>query len=101
MSINPFELKAKKTEDTFMSWNELASRPYKKNTVDPYTKTRIILMNGTEYEAVWFGHNFSRKCDNNDIRRALAVTRRVEQQQQKRLASLKPLNETQIGRAHV
>lgn len=21
MSINPFELKAKKTEDTFMSWN--------------------------------------------------------------------------------
>ena len=76
MSINPFELKAKKTEDTFMSWNELASRPYKKNTVDPYTKTRIILMNGTEYEAVWFGHNFSRKCDNNDIRRALAVTRR-------------------------
>ena len=49
MSINPFELKAKKTEDTFMSWNELASRPYKKNTVDPYTKTRIILMNGTEY----------------------------------------------------
>ena len=71
MSINPFELKAKKTEDTFMSWNELASRPYKKNTVDPYTKTRIILMNGTEYEAVWFGHNFSRKCDNNDIRRWL------------------------------
>ncbi|MBS1415956.1 MAG: hypothetical protein HPY94_02305 [Clostridia bacterium] len=96
MSINPFELKAKKTEDTFMSWNELAPRSYKKNSVDPYTKTRIILMNGTEYEAVWFGHNFSRKCDNNDIRRALATTRRVEQQQQKRLASLKPINETQL-----
>ena len=86
MSINPFELKAKKTEDTFMSWNELASRPYKKNTVDPYTKTRIILMNGTEYEAVWFGHNFSRKCDNKaragcypPRRTAAAKTPRVSQ----------------------
>ena len=51
-------------------------------------------MNGTEFESNWFLHNFNRHCTNNDIRRTIANVRRQEQQQQKRIASLKPINES-------
>lgn len=66
-----------------MNFQELYPKPYCKCDVDPYTKTRIILMNGTEVEAVFFSHQFHRHCNNNDLRRELALSRRVEQQQQK------------------
>lgn len=92
--MNPFELTPKPIDSAFKNWSAIYSKPYNKNEVDPYTKTRVILMNGTEYEAVWFGHQFSRNCPDNDIRRELALIRRVEQQQQKVLATLKPLDET-------
>ena len=78
----------------FKDWSSIYPKPYNKDEVDPYTKTRIILMNGTEYEAVWFSHNFSRHCTNNDLRRELAITRRSEQQQQKVISVLKPINES-------
>lgn len=94
MSINPFELQPKNIADTFIDFKELYPKSYDKDATDPYTKTRIILMNGTEFEAVWFSHQFSRNCNNNDIRRELASMRRVEQQQQKRISNLKPINET-------
>ena len=51
-------------------------------------------MNGTEFESVWFYHQFARHCSNNDLRRDIADIRRVEQQQQKRIGSLKPIDET-------
>lgn len=94
MSINPFELQPKKVDDTFLDFKELYPNSYDKDATDPYTKTRIILMNGTEFEAVWFSHQFSRHCNNNDIRRELAAMRYIEQQQQKRVSNLKPINET-------
>lgn len=51
-------------------------------------------MNGTEFESNWFLHQFHRHCLNNDVRRVLASVRRQEQQQQKRIAALKPIDET-------
>ncbi|MGI6214053.1 MAG: hypothetical protein ACOYIQ_05860, partial [Christensenellales bacterium] len=79
--------------------------PYDKQTVDPYTKLRIILMNGIEVESVIFKHQFHRNCQNNDVRRELALSRRIEQQQQKRINWLKPIDETvletTIGYEHV
>lgn len=93
---NPFLEKATDIESSYQSWAELASTPYDKKKVDPYTKTRIILMNGTEFEANWFMHQFSRHCSNNDLRRELAKIRRREQQQQKAIASLKPLDENML-----
>ncbi len=92
--MNPFEQKAPEIDKTFVDFKTMATKSYNKNTVDPYTKLRIILMNGTEYEAVWNSHQFHRHCADNDLRRELASIRRVEQQQQKRIASLKPANET-------
>ena len=93
MNVNPFELKPKNPELSFRSLAKQASKPYDKNQVDPYTKVRIILMNGTEFEANAFSHNFARHVVDNDLRRDLAVVRRIEQQQQKALSSLKPMDE--------
>lgn len=103
--IKPFEEKPMKLEDTFLSLEQLYPKPYSKKTVDPYTKCRIILMNGIETEAALFSHNFHRHCADNDLRRELATTRRVEQEQQKVVNWLKPIDETQlettIGYEHV
>lgn len=92
--MNPFEQTPQSIDSTFKSWAAICPQPYNKNEVDPYTKTRVILMNGTEFEQVAFGHQFQRNCNDNDLRRELALLRRAEQQQQKVIAGLKPGNET-------
>lgn len=91
--MNPFEQKPRKMESTYENWRELTPKAYDKYETDPYTKTRIILMNGTEFESVKFSHQFARHCSNNDIRRALAQSRRGEAQQQKKISALKPKDE--------
>lgn len=94
MSMNPFDQRPRPLDQCFMDWKTMAARPYDKREADPYTRVRSILMNGTEFEAVWFSHQFHRHCQNNDLRRELALLRRQEQQQQKHIAALKPLDET-------
>ncbi len=92
--MNPFNELPKTDKITYASWSALSAKPYDKNTTGPYTKTRVILMNGTEFEANWFLHQLNRHCTNNEIRRAAARVRRQEQQQQKRISALKPIDET-------
>lgn len=94
--MNPFNENAKRLDNCLMDWKAMAAKPYDKHTVDPYTRTRVILMNGTEFEANWFSHQFSRHCPDGDVRRALALIRRSEQQQQKLLSSVKPADETML-----
>lgn len=93
-NFNPFEERPIPIEKTFMDWNTMNPLPYNKYETDPYTKCRIVLMNGTEFEAQWFSRNFARHCSDNDLRQQLALIRRGEQQQQKRISCLKPMNET-------
>jgi rubrerythrin len=104
-TFNPFNEKAAKVKDTFLNWKSMYPKSYDGETVSPFTKLRIILMNGTEYEAIWFSHQFQRHCTDNDIRRELALARRIEQQQQKRVSMLKPIGEdileTTIGYEHL
>ena len=94
--MNPFELKCKPVEKYFMDWNEMYPQPYDKRSTDPYTKCRIILMNGTEFEGVQSSHQSFRKCGDNDLRREMALCRRLTQQRQKKLAMLKPADETPL-----
>ncbi|MBQ8617410.1 MAG: hypothetical protein IJ418_07815 [Clostridia bacterium] len=94
MTMNPFAQKAQPITRTFESFSALYPRSYHPLETNPYTKCRIILMNGTEYEAVKFSHQMARHCANQDLRRELAMTRRTEQQQQKKLANLKPISES-------
>lgn len=68
-------------------------KPYNKKKVSPYTKLRVILAAGAEFDSQWFLHQFARHCPDNDLRREIAIVRNQEQQQQKRVASLKPLDE--------
>ncbi len=96
MKFNPFEQKPKKLESIIMDWKTIAVKPYKKDEVSPYTRTRCILMNGTEFEAVQFSHRFHRHSADNDLRRQMAMVRRSEQLQQKLISSLKPLDEDQL-----
>lgn len=92
--MNPFKEINPKKKVELKNWKWMAPKPYDKNATSPYTKTRIILMNGTEFESNWFLHHLNRSCLNNEIRRVVAEVRRQEQQQQKRIASLKPINES-------
>ena len=94
MPMNPFKEKPRSIESALQNWQQLYPKPYNKREIDPYTKTRIILMNGTEFEANWFSHQFARHTDDNDLRRDLALTRYVEKQQQLKISLLKPKNES-------
>ncbi len=92
--MNPFNEKPVSIVKTYQNWQQIYPKPYDKRETDPYTKTRIILMNGTEFEANWFSHNFARHVTDNDLRRELALTRETEKQQQLKISLLKPKNET-------
>ena len=92
--MNPIKERAKNLENCFLPLKKMYPRSYNKNKTSPYTKTRVILMNGTEFESQWFMHNFARHCDVPEILSALAIVRRQEQQQQKRISCLKPINES-------
>ena len=80
--MNPFKHKSNDIESYCMNWKKMYPKAYDKTKTSPYTKTRIILMNGTEFESNWFLHQFARHCKDNDIRRAIALVREQEQQQQ-------------------
>ena len=94
--MNPFDFRNDSRSELILNWQGLWPRPYDRRSVDPYTRARIILMNGTEFENVWFSHQFSRRSADNELRRVLALIRRSEQQQQKLLAHLKPGDETAL-----
>ena len=92
--MNPFNEKARPIDKTLQNWQQLYPKAYNKREVDPYTKCRIILMNGTEFEANWFSHQLARHTCDGELRREIALTREVEKQQQLKISLLKPLNES-------
>lgn len=92
--MNPFLEKPVSLIDAYEDWRQMYPVPYDKESIDPYTKTRIILMNGTEFEANWFSHQLSRHTDDTDLRRELAITRMLEKRQQLKTSLLKPADES-------
>ena len=95
--MNPFEEKPSKSILKLIpNWRGLAVKPYSKLDTDPFTKERIILMNGIEVEAAIFGHNFHRHCADSALKRDLALCRRMEQMQQKRINWMSPSDEKTI-----
>jgi hypothetical protein len=90
MTFNPLKEKGIPIEKQFRNWSELNSRPYDKYQTDPYTKCRVVVMNGIEVEAQFFSHQFARNTADVELKRKLALVRRVEQQQQKAVNWLIP-----------
>ena len=92
--MNPLNIKTKEINSYFIPLNQMYPKSYNKKTTGPYSKTRVILLNGLEFESNWFMHQFARNCDNDELKREIAVIRNQEQQQQKRISCLKPINES-------
>lgn len=96
MGFNPYSEKGIPLESQIRNWTELNVTPYNKKEVDPYTRSRIILMNGIEVEAAFFGHQWHRHLSDHQLKMQLAMIRRVEQQQQKAINWLSPGDETPL-----
>jgi rubrerythrin len=96
MAFNPLKEKGMPLEKQFRNWSELTGTQYKKEKVHPYTRCRIITMNGIEVDAAIFKHQMARMTVHPDLKRALALSRRVEQQQQKAISGLVPWDETTL-----
>ena len=65
------------------SWSELNVKSYEKYRLDPYTRCRLITMNGIEIASILFSHQFARHTYDPETKKDVALTRRGEQQQQK------------------
>lgn len=98
MAFNPFDEKGIPIDKQLVSWPKLNVEPYDTESVDPYTRCRIITMNGIEVESILFSHQFARCTDNPDIKAQLARIRRLEQQQQKMVNWLIPATESTLER---
>jgi hypothetical protein len=96
MGFNPLDEKGLPLEKQILNWEKVNVDPFHPTDVHPYTRTRVILMNGIEVEGAIFKHQFARHCDDNELRRKLAATRRVEQQQQKMVNWLIPGEQTPL-----
>ncbi len=96
MGFNPLGQKGIPIEKQLRNWSQLAVQPYDKMAVDPYTRCRIIAMNGIEVESIFFSHQFNRHTDVQEVKEKLAESRRIEQQQQKVINWLTPGDETTL-----
>ncbi len=96
MSFNPLAEKGIPLDQQLRNWSELNVQPYNSKQVHPYTRTRIITMNGVEVESILFSHQFARHAAEPEIKQYLAQTRRIEQQQQKAVNWLTPADESTL-----
>jgi hypothetical protein len=54
--FRPFKMDSIPIEKQFINWKEIVKPPYNKKSVDAYTRTRVILMNGIENASVLMSH---------------------------------------------
>jgi len=90
MPFNPLEQQGIPLDRQLRNWRELDVVPIDPDHCDPYTRCRIITMNGVETEAIFFSHHIARHCPDRDVVRELAKVRYVEAQQQKTVNWLLP-----------
>lgn len=93
-TIEPWREQGIPLDKQFRSWKQRVKAPYHKRDVDPYTRARVILMNGIENECWAYSHHFARCTDNHEIKALLARTRMVEQQQQTTVNWLNPADQS-------
>ena len=90
MTFNPLKEKGVPLEKQLRSWHDIVKRPFDKHSVDCYSRTRQILMNGIEVEAWNFKHNLARICPDREVRNILAMSRRIEDMHQTTVNWLTP-----------
>ena len=83
MGFNPLDHAGIPLDRQLRNWRELNVAPVDPDHCDPYTRCRIITMNGIEVVAILFSHQLARHCPDMEVKRRLATTRYIEAQQQK------------------
>ncbi|MFC0864473.1 hypothetical protein ACFHYQ_19460 [Sphaerimonospora cavernae] len=83
MTFNPLEERGIPLDRQLRNWRELNVTPIDPDHADPYTRCRIITMNGIESEAIMFNRHLARHCPDLEDRQQLAETRFIEAQQQR------------------
>jgi hypothetical protein len=83
MTFNPLQERGIPLDNQLRNWRELNVTPIDPDHADPYTRCRIITMNGIEVEAILFSHQLSRHCPDPELKQHLARVRYIEAQQQK------------------
>ncbi len=83
MTFNPLQERGIPLDKQLRNWRELDVMPTDPDHADPYTRCRIITMNGIEVESIMFSHHMARHCPDMDVKRQLAQVRYIEAQQQK------------------
>ncbi|MFT3764676.1 MAG: hypothetical protein QM820_04025 [Minicystis sp.] len=96
MGMNPLAERGIPIDRQTRNWAELNVTPFNKHEVHPYTRTRVIVMNGVEVESILHSHQFQRNTDNVEVKAALAQIRRIDQQQQKAVNWLIPGDESAL-----
>ena len=97
MSFNPLRERGIPLEKQLRNWSELNVQPYQTDAVHPYTRCRVIAMNGVEVEAIINSHQMARHTVDLGLKQNLALVRRIEQQQQKAVSWLVPGDESTIA----
>jgi hypothetical protein len=83
MPFNPLQERGIPLDKQLRNWRELNVTPVDPDHADPYTKCRIITMNGIEVESIFFSHHLARHCPDTELKQQLARVRYIEAQQQK------------------
>jgi rubrerythrin len=96
VSFNPLQERGLPLEKQFRNWRDLNVQPYSKDAVHPYGRCRGIVANGIEVEAMMFSHSLARNTLDPEVKRQLALVRRIEAQQQKAMNWLIPGDETTL-----
>ena len=94
--FRPFEMDSIPIEEQFMNWKEIVQPSYDKKSVDAYTRTRVILMNGIESASILMSHAMERMIEEPEIKRKMAAIRRVDSMQQQTVDWLNPANQSVI-----
>ncbi len=94
--FRPFEMDSIPIEEQFMNWKEIVKAPYDRKSVDAYTRTRVILMNGIENASVLMSHAIERMTVDPEIKSQMAAMRRADSMQQQTINWLNPANQTII-----
>ncbi|PZG19373.1 hypothetical protein [Nonomuraea aridisoli] len=83
MAFDPLQERGIPLDEQLRDWRELNVTPIDPDRCDPYTRCRIITMNGIETEAILFSHHMARHCRDLEVKQRLARVRYIEAQQQK------------------
>lgn len=95
MALDMLKEKGTPLDRQVFTWREIVSQPYSKLDDDAFTRVRVILMNGIESGSVRFSHMAARMAD-TDMRRHMAMVRRVDQLQQTAINWLNPADQSNL-----